>query len=101
MQDAIDKACAEDAGRSTVPYEAALLLLHAGRNFPGAVELLQKYLASGSQPEAAPAYKAHYLLGLILQKQGNTQAAAAEYRTALAMASQFADARAALQRIAQ
>jgi tetratricopeptide (TPR) repeat protein len=99
MEDAINKATSADAGRSTVPYEAALLLLQAGRNFPAAIELLQKHLASPSQPEAAPAYKAHYVLGLILEKQGNTQAAAAEYRTALAIASQFTEARSALQRL--
>jgi len=101
MQEAISKAISEDSGPGTVPYEAALLLFQAGKNFPSAIELLQKYLASTSQPEAAPAYRAHFLLGMILEKQGNMQGAAAEYRAALALASEFDQARSALQRITQ
>ncbi len=100
MEDTVNKAVAEDIWQSTVPYEAAMLLFQAGRNFPGAIELLQKYLANGSQPEAAPAYHAHYLLGQIFEKQGNRQAAAAEYRTAISLAREFDPARSALERVA-
>ncbi|MFI5108278.1 MAG: tetratricopeptide repeat protein [Terriglobales bacterium] len=100
MEDTVNKAVAEDVWQSTVPYEAAMLLFQAGRNFPGAIELLQKYLANGSQPEAAPAYHAHYLLGQIFEKQANRQAAAAEYRTAISLAREFDPARTALQRVA-
>jgi len=101
MESAVNKAASEDVAPSTVPYEAALLLFQAGRNFPGAVELLQRYLAGGSQPEDAPAYRAHYLLGNILEKQGNMQAAAAEYRAALSLASEFDQARSALERVSR
>jgi tetratricopeptide (TPR) repeat protein len=100
MEEAVNKAIAEDAGQGTVPYEAAMLLFQGGRNFPGAIALVQKYLANGSQPEAAPAYHAHYLLGEIFEKQGNRQAAAAEYRTTLSLAREFDPARTALQRVA-
>jgi len=96
MEDSVNKAVAEDIWQSSVPYDAAMMLFHAGRNFPGAIALLQKYLANGSQPEAAPAYQAHYLLGQIFEKQGDRQAAAAEYRTALSLAREFDPARAAL-----
>lgn len=99
MEDTVNKAVAEEVWQSTVPYEAALLLFQAGRNFPGAIALVQKYLANGSQPEAAPAYHAHYLLGQIFEKQGNRQAAAAEYRTAISLAREFDPARTALQRV--
>ncbi|MGO9210110.1 MAG: tetratricopeptide repeat protein [Terriglobales bacterium] len=101
MEDSVNKAVAEDVWQSTVPYEAAMLLFQAGRNFPGAIALLQKYLANGPQPEAAPAYHAHYLLGQIFEKQGNRQAAAAEYRTAISLAREFDPARTALQRVGQ
>jgi len=101
MEDTVNKAVAEDVWQSTVPYDAAMLLFHAGRNFPGAIALVQKYLANGSQPEAAPAYQAHYLLGQIFEKQGNRQAAAAEYRTTLSLAREFDPARTALQRVGQ
>lgn len=99
METAVNRA-SEDADSGTVPYEAAMLLFQAGRNFPGAVVLLHKHLASASQPEAAPAYEAHYLLGQILEKQGNPQAAAGEYRTALALAREFDPAQIALKRVA-
>lgn len=99
MENAVNKAVAEDPGQSTVPYEAAMLLFQAGRNFPGAIALLRKYLANGSQPEAAPTYRAHYLLGEILEKQGNRQAAAAEYHAALSLANEFEPARTALERV--
>lgn len=101
MEATISKAASEDTGVSTVPYEAAMLLFQAGRNFPGAVALLQKYLANASQPEAAPAYQAHYLLGQILEKQGDLQAAAGEYRAAITLAREFDPARSALQRVAR
>jgi tetratricopeptide (TPR) repeat protein len=100
MEDTVNQAVSADAGTSTVPYEAAMLLFQAGRNFPGAITLLQKYLASASQPEAAPAYLAHYLLGQILEKQGNLQSAASEYRASVALARDFDKARSALQRVA-
>ena len=99
MEFTVNQAVSEDAGPSTVPYEAAMLLFQAGRNFSGAIALLQKYLGSGVQPEAAPAYQAHYLLGQILEKQGDKQAAAEEYRASIALAHDFAQAHSALQRI--
>ncbi|HYN15005.1 MAG TPA: tetratricopeptide repeat protein [Terriglobales bacterium] len=99
MEDAVNQAVSGDIWQSNVPYEAALLLFHAGRNFPGAIELLQKYLARASQAEAAPAYQAHYLLGQILEKQGNRQAAAVAYRAALALAREFDPAQIALKQV--
>lgn len=96
MEGAIKKAIAEDMSESTARYDAALLLFAASRNLSGAIELLQKYLTAASLPEAAPAYHAHYLLGQIFEKQGNSPAAAAEYRAALALAREFDAARIAL-----
>jgi len=100
MEATVNKAVTEDVWQSSVPYEAALLLFHAGRNFPGAITLLQRYLAASSQPEAAPAYQAHYLLGQILEKQGNLPGAAGEYRAAVALAHEFEPAQSALRRVA-
>ncbi len=98
MEDTVNQAVSRDAA-GTVPYEAAMLLFQAGRNFPGAITLLQKYLAGAPQPEAAPAYLAHYLLGQILEKQGDLQSAAGEYRAAIALAGEFDKAHSALQRV--
>lgn len=101
MEQAVQKAIAEETPQSTTPYDAALLLFWGGRNYPGAIELLQKYLKAASLPEAAPAYQGHYLLGLIFEKQGNSQAAASEYRAALGLAREFDAARSALARVEQ
>ncbi len=101
MENAVNKAIAEGSADTSIQYDAALTLFLAGRNFAEARQLVQKYLASPSQPEAAPAYRAHYLLGSILEKQGDIQAAAAEYRTSLSLAHQFDLAQTALNRISR
>ena len=49
--------------------------------------------------DKAPAFKAHYLLGNILEKQGDKQGAAKEYQLALAQAKDFVRAREALNRV--
>ena len=49
--------------------------------------------------EQAPAFKAHYLLGTVLEKQGDKPAAAREYRTALTLAKSFSAAQEALDRV--
>lgn len=99
LEDAVNQAVSGDIWQSDVPYEAALQLFQAGRNFPGAIDLLQKYLAGPSQAEAAPAYHAHYLLGQIFEKQGNRRAAAVAYHAALALAREFDPAQIALKRV--
>ena len=101
MEQAVQKAIAEEAPQSTPPYDAAMLRFWGGRNYSGAIELLQKYLTAASLPEAAPAYQGHYLLGLLFERQGNNQAAASEYRAALGLAREFDAARTALARVEQ
>jgi Flp pilus assembly protein TadD len=83
-----------------VLVEAANSLLHTGRAFSFAVELLRRYFAEGPVEEA-PAFKAHYLLGQLLEKQGDKAGAAAEYRAGLALARNYEPARQALKRVAQ
>ena len=51
-------------------------------------ELLRRYLAAGPVEEA-PAFRAHYLLGLLLEKQGDKAGAAQEYRASLSLARNF------------
>jgi TolA-binding protein len=82
-----------------VLVDAAETLIRAGRNLPGAIELLRRYLGSSTTVEEAPAFKAHYLLGTLLEKQGDKQAAANEYRAALSMAKDFSQAQDALSRL--
>jgi tetratricopeptide (TPR) repeat protein len=76
---------------------AAGLLLRAGREYPLAMRLLRRYLAS--PVEEAPAFKAHELLGQLLEKQADRPGAAAEFRAALALFHNYARAREDLRRV--
>ena len=80
--------------------DGASLLLRTGRNYPLAIRLVRHYLASGPVEEW-PAFKAHFLLGELLEKEGERDAAAEQYRAALAMAHTFAPAQEGLQRVAR
>jgi tetratricopeptide (TPR) repeat protein len=84
----------------TFEYDGAFLLLRTGRNFPGAVEMLRDYLDNHAT-EDGPAFRAHYLLGELFEKQGDRQHAAEEFRASLALASQFRPARDALARLSR
>lgn len=98
MENAINQAASAQSNQPEVLMEAAATLILTGRNFPAAIQLLRRYL-SGSTVEEAPAFQAHYLLGTVLEKQGEKQAAAQEYRTALALARDFPSAQEALDRL--
>src|ERR1700688_1285722 len=67
--------------------DGAGILLRSGRDYPMAVRLLRRYFSS--PVEEAPAFKAHVMLGEVLEKQGDRNAAAEEYRTALALAHTY------------
>ena len=77
--------------------DGASILFRTERNFPYAVQLLKRYLTA--PVEAEPAFKAHYLLGQLYEKQGDRANATAEYRAALALAHSFKRAEEALRRI--
>ena len=100
MQDALKKAAAAPMDQPEVLVDAASTLLRANRDLPYATQLVRRYLSS-STVEQAPQFKAHYLLGNILEKQGDKQGAAKEYQAALTMAKDFGRAREALNRVSQ
>lgn len=77
--------------------DGASLLLRTSRNPIMAIRFLRRYLQS--PVEQGPAFKAHYMLGQLLEKQDDRTAAAAEFRAALALAHTFAPAREALHRL--
>ena len=99
MEQALGHVRAARLDRADALVDAADILLHTGRNLPEAAELLRTYLNSDAKVEQAPAFKAHYLLGSTVEKMGDKQAAAAEYRSALALAHDFRPAQEALQRV--
>ena len=99
MQKAMSQALAQPNKSAEVYYNAASELLSAGRDFPSAVQYLKQYLGSNAMVEDAPAFRAHYLLGQIYEKMGNKSEAATEYKASLGLASGFAPARTALDRV--
>lgn len=78
--------------------DAAGLLLRTSRNPALAVRLLRRYFSLGPVEEG-PAFKAHDLLGQLLEKQGDQRAAAGEYRAALALFHGYAPAEEDLKRV--
>jgi len=101
MEAAIAKATSAEVKKSDVLVDAAQTLLRAGRDFPAAIQLLRRYISSGRTVEDAPVFKAHYLLGTLLEKQGDKQGAATEYRAALDLAQGFSAAQQALKRVSR
>ena len=99
MEQAIVKLSQAPMPKLDVLVEASQMLYRAGRSYPFAIELLHRYLASGPV-EAAPAFKAHYLLGMLLEKQGDIKGAAEEYRASLSLVRNFGLAQQALNRVA-
>jgi len=101
MEAAINKAVKADMRDGMALFDGAETLLAGGRNFPGAVEMLRRYLKMENLSEDGPAFQARFLLGQLLERQGDLQGAAREYRAALALASQFQRAQDALTRVSR
>lgn len=99
MEEAIENASIAPRKHSGMLVDAASVLFQAERNFPKAVELLRQYLSLPDKVEEAPAFRAEYLLGQVLEKMGDRMAAAKEYDAALVLARDYDEARAALHRI--
>jgi len=83
-----------------VMVDIARNLYRTGRNLTFAIQTLKRYLTSGPVEEA-PAFKAHYLLGMLLEKQGDKAGAVQAYRNSLALAPQYRVAQQALERVAR
>jgi tetratricopeptide (TPR) repeat protein len=99
MDQAVHQVTSAPLDQADVLVDAAHLLLDTSRNLPEANLLLRRYVSSASTVEQAPAFKAHYLLGTVLERQGDNQGAAREYRAALTLAKSFSAAQEALNRV--
>jgi tetratricopeptide (TPR) repeat protein len=97
MEQALENIASGSVDRPEALMDGAHMLLRSGRDFPLAERLLRRYLAS--PVEAGPAFKAHDMLGQLLEKEGNLQAAANEYRSALELAHGYAKAQENLRRV--
>jgi len=101
MEDAIRQSVSVAHAGEASEFDSAALLLHSGRNFAGAAQILRHYVSQEDPSEDGPAFRAHYLLGVLLEKQGKKKEAAAEFQTALNMASEYRPAQDALARVSR
>lgn len=97
MEEALHHLESASLDRPECLMHAGSLLLRAGRNYPLAIGLLRRYLQA--PVEEGPSPRAHDLLGLIYEKQGDRRAAAEEFRAALALAHSYARAQQDLKRV--
>jgi tetratricopeptide (TPR) repeat protein len=101
METAINQSLVTARPGDPSEFDSAALLLHAGRNYAGVTKILRHYVSQDDPSEDGPAFRAHYLLGVVLEKQGKKKEAAAEFETALRMASQYRPAQDALARVSR
>jgi tetratricopeptide (TPR) repeat protein len=83
--------------RAEALMDGASILLRANRDYPLAARLLHRYLEA--PVEEGPAFKAHDLLGQVLERQGDRRSAADQYRAALALAHGYTRAQEDLKRV--
>jgi tetratricopeptide (TPR) repeat protein len=101
MEQALDEAANARTAQNEVLVECAEILLRTDRDAGTAAQFVRRYIASNSATEKSPMFKAHYVLGTALERQGDKRGAAQEYNAALALASGFSSARQALQRVSR
>jgi tetratricopeptide (TPR) repeat protein len=94
---ALQAAIDADRRKDAALVDVASVLTAAHRSPQLAESLLRDYLASPMKSDAAPAFKVHVQLGDLLSQRGDTAGARREYAAAVALASNYAPARKALQ----
>ncbi|MCU1223603.1 MAG: hypothetical protein JWQ42_1696 [Edaphobacter sp.] len=94
---ALQAGIAADAMKDGALVDAASILTTAQRAPGLAEQLLRDYLASTAKSDSAPAFKVHLQLGDLLLHRGDSAGARREYAAALALASNYAPARKAMQ----
>jgi tetratricopeptide (TPR) repeat protein len=97
MLEALQSGVLADRRRGPALVDAASILTAAHRSPELAETLLRNYLASSAKTDGAPAFKVHVQLGDLLAHRGDSAAAQREYAAALALASNYAPARKAMQ----
>lgn len=100
VQTTVATAMASEKRRPIDLFTGAELLVDAGRNYPGAIQLLKTYLGS-KMVEDGPAFRAHFLIGLMSERTGDRSNAVAEYKAALALASDYRLAKNGLKRLGE
>lgn len=101
MESAIQQALGAPRQGAVPEYDGAYLFLRTGRGYPTAVQMLRKYLNGNGVEEDGPTFRAHYMLGQLLERQGDRKNAVDEYRAAVTLASEYRPARDALARVSR
>jgi len=101
MEAAINQSLTGAHQTNLPEYDGAYLLLRTERNLNAAAQMLRRYVASENLSEDGPAFNAHFMLGELLEKQGDRKGAASEFRAALALASDYHAAQDALARVSR
>jgi tetratricopeptide (TPR) repeat protein len=99
FDDAVRHALSSTKQTSEDLFDTGELLGGVGRMLPQAAEALRLYLKGGTADEHDDAFRAHYLLGRVLEQLGDRQGAIGEYRFSLTLASGFRPAQDALRRL--
>lgn len=97
--DALKQCLALDRAKDASIVDAASLLNEMHREPELAEQALQEYLEGNAKSDAAPAIKVYVMLGKQLASEGDKAGAKIEFDKALAMASGYALARQALQKL--
>lgn len=101
MENAIRQALSAPRNGAVPEYDGAYLFLRTGRDFRNAVQMLRKYLNGSTVEEDGPTFRAHYMLGQLLEKLGDTKGAEQEYHAAVSLASEYRPAQDALARVSR
>jgi tetratricopeptide (TPR) repeat protein len=97
MLEALQSGVNADHRKGPTLVDAASILTEAHNSPELAESWLRSYLASSAKTDDAPTFKVHVQLGDLLAKRGDTNGAHREYAAALALASNYAPARKAMQ----
>lgn len=97
--DALKQCLSLDRTKDASIVDAASLLNQMHREPELAEQALQEYLEGNAKTDAAPAIKVYVMLGKQLAGEGDKAEAKIEFDKALAMASGYAPARQALQKL--
>jgi tetratricopeptide (TPR) repeat protein len=100
MEEALKHVLDAPVDRPDALVDSANSLYKIQRNLPLAAKLVRRYFADKPN-EQAPLYKAHVLLGNILEKQGDSAGAAQEFRAALDLVKDYAPAQEDLKRVSR
>ena len=97
--DALRHALSADRPRDASLVDVASILFDMHVESKLTEQALRDYLSSNAKSDAAPAFKAHLLLGQLLQRLGDKAGARNEFSQALALAHDYAPAQKAIQQL--